>query len=134
PRILAGTEPRGPRSCLPAVPLAIQQAEEDRVLDVALDIPSLAQQAFSLEAEPVEDSQRARVPRIDIRLEAAQVHWAESIVEQAFERLAHVPLLPVLAFQRVAELAAAVLRVDVEDGASSEEPLVLLALDAPLEA
>ena len=113
---------------------ARKQAEQRGILDLATHVPPFAEQALALESHPVEDAQRSRVLRIDVRLESPQLQDPERVVDERRQRFSHVTLAPVSAAQAIADLRPHVGHVDAEQRAGPEHLAVVLALDAPLEA
>ena len=107
------------------LPLAAKQAVEERVLDLAANVPAFAQVAFLLESAPLERSDRRFVARVDIGLETVHPERLERIVDERLERFAHEPMSPMVAPERIANLRMPVVDVDPDERARSDDAVVI---------
>src|SRR3954470_19792195 len=110
--VAASSGPRGEPSASAGSPLTAKQPHHERVGDLALDDPALAEQALPHEAESFDRPGGRLVARIELGLEAVEPEFAEPPVDDRGEGLVVVPAAPLAPVEDVPELGPAALIVD----------------------
>lgn len=64
-------------------PLTFEQPKENRVLNLTIDVPTLAQQSFPAKTKSLHCPNGSSIARVDIGLESAEVQLSERIAKQS---------------------------------------------------